>query len=204
MCDWHAQTVARLPTKYWGYAAYSTQSKWGRPLCTEFWRRKKILRRRMCLTMQHTHRSLYQIHLMVANKEKWNNQSLNGHLNVNEISRWIRSFEISNTILRKMRNSNISCIILFRRLILKWRLRASSLHIERGPRGLVGTGANQDGKYEPNRVLIGTSSSNTKWDRIKSIKIACRLHDLLLEWNIPCYRTLQGGAGGLSGDEVVG
>ena len=78
------------------------------------------------------------------------------------------------------------------------------VEIEHGPRGLVGTGTNQDGKYEPNRVLIGTSSSNTKWDRIKSIKIACRLHDLLLEWNIPCYRTLQGGAGGLSGDEVVG
>ena len=49
-----------------------------------------------------------------------------------------------------------------------------------GPRALVGTGTNQDGKYEPNRVLIGTSSSNTKWDRIKSIKIACsRLHHIL-------------------------
>ena len=36
------------------------------------------------------------------------------------------------------------------------------VEIEHGPRGLVGTGTNQDGKYEPNRVLIGTSSSNTK------------------------------------------
>ena len=24
MCDWHAQTAARLPTKYWGYAAQSS------------------------------------------------------------------------------------------------------------------------------------------------------------------------------------
>ena len=44
---------------------------------------------------------------------------------------------------------------------------------------MVGTGTNQDGKYEPNRVLIGTSSSNTKWDRIKSNNIACQLHDIV-------------------------
>ena len=47
-----------------------------------------------------------------------------------------------------------------------------AVKIEHSPRGLVGTGTNQDGRNEPNRVLIGTSSSNTKWDRIKSIKIA--------------------------------
>ena len=38
----------------------------------------------------------------------------------------------------------------------------------RCPRGLEGTRTNRDGNYQPNRVLIGTSSSNTKWDPKKA------------------------------------
>ena len=73
-------------------------------------------------------------------------------------------------------NNNNICHALFR-----------AVKIEHSPRGLVGTGTNQDGKFEPNRVLIGTSSSNTKWDRIKINKIACRLHYIITYCQIETY-----------------
>ena len=127
---------------------------------------------------------------------KWCNILHSRYIAIQNAHPWLQS--LAN--YEEFFNNNNICHALLR-----------AVKIEHSPRGLVGTGTNQDGRNEPNRVLIGTSSSNTKWDRIKSNKIACRLYTciiwwliLLLHWTIPCDRTLQGGAGSLPGDEVVG